>query len=61
MGKIYGEDVPVKPAFPMAVSKKKEVKDSGGKGLLLYIHVPFCQSRCHYCNFPSQSDRKSVV
>ncbi len=54
MGKIYGEDVPVKPAFPMAVSKKK-VKDSGDKGLLLYIHVPFCQSRCHYCNFHSQA------
>lgn len=55
MGKIYGEDVPVKPAFPMAVSKKKEVKGSGEKGLLLYIHVPFCQSRCHYCNFHSQA------
>jgi len=55
MGKIYGEDVQVKPAFPMATGRKKGVKDSSGKGLLLYIHVPFCQSRCHYCNFHSQA------
>jgi oxygen-independent coproporphyrinogen-3 oxidase len=55
MGKIYGEDVQVKPAFPMASTKKKGVSGTSGKGLLLYIHVPFCKSRCHYCNFHSQA------
>ncbi|MBI9080027.1 MAG: radical SAM family heme chaperone HemW [Pseudodesulfovibrio sp.] len=55
MGKIYGEDVQVKPAFPMARAQKKGVSGTSGKGLLLYIHVPFCKSRCHYCNFHSQA------
>ncbi|WP_316899250.1 radical SAM family heme chaperone HemW [Pseudodesulfovibrio indicus] len=54
MGKIYGENVPVRAAFPEVAGKTA----SGGpdaKGLLLYIHVPFCVSRCHYCSFHSQS------
>lgn len=55
MGKIYGEDVQVKPAFPDAGVQKKGKAIKGEKGLLLYIHVPFCQSRCHYCNFHSQA------
>lgn len=55
MGRIYGEDVPVKPAFPTGGVQKKGSMSNGEKGLLLYIHVPFCQSRCHYCNFHSQA------
>lgn len=55
MGKIYGEDVSVKPAFPTSGHKSIGTIKNGEKGLLLYIHVPFCQSRCHYCNFHSQA------
>ncbi len=55
MGKIYGEEVQVKPAFPDAVAQKKGKTVRGEKGLLLYIHVPFCHTRCHYCNFHSQA------
>nr|WP_321513423.1 radical SAM family heme chaperone HemW [uncultured Pseudodesulfovibrio sp.] len=54
MGKIYGEGVPVKPAFPDVDSRKKGINPNG-KGLYLYIHVPFCRSRCSYCNFHSQA------
>ena len=54
MGKIYGEGVPVKAAFPGFESSTPRGAQGDEKGLLLYIHVPFCQSRCHYCNFHSQ-------
>lgn len=55
MGRIYGEDVPARPAFPDAAPQKKETAGHGDKGLLLYVHVPFCRSRCTYCSFHSQS------
>lgn len=54
MGKIYGEDVPANPVFPDATGKQEKTGNDG-KGLLLYIHVPFCRSRCTYCAFHSQS------
>lgn len=54
MGRIYGEDVPAKPAFPTGTDSRKGTIPVNEKGLLLYIHVPFCHSRCHYCNFHSQ-------
>lgn len=54
MGRIFGEDVPVTPAFPAEGQKPGVTLSSDGKGLLLYVHVPFCQSRCHYCTFHSQ-------
>lgn len=54
MGRIYGEDVPVRPAFPAAAGGKGVALSGDRKGLLVYIHVPFCQSRCHYCTFHSQ-------
>jgi oxygen-independent coproporphyrinogen-3 oxidase len=58
MGRIYGEDVPTRPAFPSAPAPSGAAKSQGApgdKGLLLYIHVPFCRSRCHYCTFHSQA------
>jgi oxygen-independent coproporphyrinogen-3 oxidase len=29
------------------------MKDAGGKALGLYISIPFCRSKCTYCNFAS--------
>ncbi len=26
-------------------------------GMLLYIHIPFCDSKCHYCSFNSYVDK----
>lgn len=28
-----------------------------GKNILLYIHIPFCDSKCHYCSFNSYVDK----
>ncbi len=27
----------------------------------IYIHIPFCQSKCHYCNFTSFTGKKSCI
>lgn len=54
MARIYGADAVVRPAFPEASGKKGDTP-AGDKGLLLYVHVPFCRSRCHYCTFHSQT------
>ena len=29
------------------------IKTSGQKGRGLYLHIPFCRSKCAYCDFPS--------
>ena len=55
MARIYGEDAVVKPAFPGAAGSRDSDVSPRSKGLLLYVHVPFCRSRCHYCTFHSQA------
>lgn len=27
----------------------------------IYIHIPFCRSKCYYCNFISHADKKSLI
>ncbi|MDD4951940.1 MAG: radical SAM family heme chaperone HemW [Desulfovibrionaceae bacterium] len=50
MVRIFGESpAKKKPA------QKKAAAPPGEQGLLLYIHVPFCKSRCRYCSFHSQA------
>ncbi len=39
----------------MAGSKKRE------KTLGLYLHIPFCASRCAYCDFCSTADRRDLI
>lgn len=31
------------------------------KELAMYIHIPFCQSKCYYCDFCSHSNKTDIV
>ena len=35
--------------------------ERGGKKLGLYIHIPFCASRCAYCDFCSTAGRRDLI
>ncbi len=53
MPKIYGEPLN-KPRPKVNALPLFQGKENKPKGLLLYVHVPFCRSRCTYCSFHSQ-------
>ncbi len=35
--------------------------DRGGRRLGLYLHIPFCASRCAYCDFCSTANRRDLI
>ena len=41
-----GEPVPVDGSLPAAA-----LRDVGARGFGVYVHVPFCATRCGYCDF----------
>src|SRR3954454_8325976 len=41
-----GEPVPSDGSLPDSA-----LRDVGGRGFAVYVHVPFCASRCGYCDF----------
>lgn len=53
MARIFGESPEPDRKRPKPRTGKPPTI-TGSQGLLLYIHVPFCRSRCRYCAFHSQ-------
>lgn len=49
MPRLYGE-IPAPK-----VTKQEPAPKSPGRPILVYVHVPFCRSKCHYCAFHSQA------
>lgn len=51
MARIFGESpAPQRPQTSAPVQR-----ECADKKLLLYVHVPFCRSKCRYCSFHSQA------
>jgi oxygen-independent coproporphyrinogen-3 oxidase len=49
MPRLYGE-------IPAPKAKKQEpAPRASTRPILVYVHVPFCRSKCHYCAFHSQA------
>jgi len=34
---------------------------NGDKGIGLYVHIPFCRSKCHYCDFNSYAGKEALI
>lgn len=48
----------------MDIAKRESavIGDNWGRGYSLYIHIPFCPTRCEYCSYPTiGSDNKEAV
>ena len=40
------------------IERKWYILDAAGKPLGLYIHIPFCKSKCVYCDFYSLAGKR---
>jgi len=51
-----GEPVPPDGALPAAA-----LSAVGARGFGVYVHVPFCASRCGYCDFNTYTASEGVL
>src|SRR6266700_79937 len=46
-------DIPPDSLFEMVGA---ELRGPGPRDLLIYLHIPFCSSKCHFCDFVADLD-----
>lgn len=56
--KFQPSDEKMNLILEIAKTEANIIKDKLSDGISLYISIPFCPSRCHYCSFTSYSAQK---
>ncbi len=57
--KYYVSDKRADLALRVGLNERKFLNNIDNRTISLYIGIPFCPSRCHYCSFTSNSIEKS--
>jgi putative oxygen-independent coproporphyrinogen III oxidase len=54
---------PVRDIGPDALFARlgAELRDGGQRDIMVYVHVPFCSSKCHFCDFVADVDVPDLV
>lgn len=58
----YVSDEMAKLIMEISIIEEKATMDVDEYGYSLYVNIPFCPSRCHYCSFPTMKNTdRSVI
>ncbi len=44
-----------------AVTPESPHAEAGSSGLSLYVHIPFCETKCHYCDFNTYAGIEALI
>jgi len=44
-----------------AGTPESQAAEAGSSGLSLYVHIPFCETKCHYCDFNTYAKIESLI
>lgn len=58
---FYADPKKVEVAVKCAEYEKKLIKDIKKGGIALYVHIPFCPTRCSYCSFTAVSFNEKLM
>ncbi|MBI4499177.1 MAG: radical SAM family heme chaperone HemW [Chloroflexi bacterium] len=44
-----------------ATERRAEAEPGGAPGIGLYLHIPFCEKKCHYCDFNTYAGMDALI